>query len=190
MRFVPALVLDAVLVLVFAVIGRASHDEDPGGFLLTAWPFIVALLVGHLVAALLPGRPRRPWSLAWGAVVWAVTVVGGMLLRIASGDTAQVAFVIVATIVLGVFLVGWRAAAALLRRRAARARDAGDTDERTDARTDAALPDDGAHADADAHTRTDVHAHTDAHAHTDRSQPEPTPEADPAADPAADAEPR
>ncbi|MGN7948585.1 DUF3054 domain-containing protein [Microbacterium sp. 22215] len=128
MRFVPALVLDAVLVLVFAVIGRASHDEDPGGFLLTAWPFIVALLLGHLVAALLPGRPRRPWSLGWGAVVWAVTVVGGMLLRVVSGDTAQVAFIIVATLVLGIFLVGWRAVAALLRRRAHRERQGGGAD--------------------------------------------------------------
>lgn len=142
MRFVPALVLDAVLVLIFAVIGRASHDEDPGGFLLTAWPFIVALLVGHLVAALLPGRPRRPWSLAWGAVVWAVTVVGGMLLRVASGDTAQVAFIIVATIVLGVFLVGWRAVAALLRRRAARGRQSGGAD--------AAVPVDDERIDDDA----------------------------------------
>lgn len=117
MRFVPAFILDAVFVLVFAVIGRASHQEDAAGFLVTAWPFLVALLVGHLVAALLPGRPRRPWSLAWGAVVWIVTVVGGMLLRVVSGDTAQVAFVIVATLVLGVLLVGWRAVAALLRRR-------------------------------------------------------------------------
>ena len=132
MRFVPALILDALLVLVFAVIGRASHDEDPGGFLITAWPFIVALLIGHVVAALLPGRPRRPWSLAWGAVVWIVTVAGGILLRVVSGETAQIAFIIVATLVLGVFLLGWRAVAALLRRRAARARDAGETDERHD----------------------------------------------------------
>lgn len=76
MRFVPAFIVDAVLVLVFAVIGRASHGESPGGFLITAWPFIVALLVGHVVAALLPARPRRPWSLGWGAVVWLVTVAG------------------------------------------------------------------------------------------------------------------
>ena len=123
MRYVPALILDALFVLVFAVIGRASHEEDPGGFLITAWPFIVALLLGHLIAALLPARPRRPWSLGWGAVVWVVTVVGGMLLRIVSGETAQIAFIIVATLVLGVFLVGWRAVAALLRRRAARSRD-------------------------------------------------------------------
>ncbi|WP_312673594.1 DUF3054 domain-containing protein [Microbacterium sp.] len=120
MRFLPALLVDAVLVLVFAAIGRASHQEDPAGFLLTAWPFLVALLLGHAAALLLPGRPRRPWSLSWGAVVWAVTVVGGMLLRLLSGDTAEVPFVIVATLVLGVFLLGWRGLAALVRRRRSR----------------------------------------------------------------------
>lgn len=119
MRFVPAVIVDVVLVLVFAVIGRASHEEDPAGFLLTAWPFLVALLLGHLVAALLPGRPRRPWSVLWGLVVWVITVMGGLLLRIASGDTAQVPFIIVATLTLGVLLIGWRAGTALLRRRRA-----------------------------------------------------------------------
>lgn len=132
MRFVPAFIVDAVLVLVFAVIGRASHGESPGGFLITAWPFLVALLVGHVVAALLPARPRRPWSLGWGAVVWAVTAVGGLLLRVATGDTAQIAFIIVTTLVLGAFLVGWRAVAAFLRRRAGRPTDAGAAHERSD----------------------------------------------------------
>ena len=117
MRYLPAVVVDVVLVLIFAAIGRASHDENPAGFLLTAWPFLIALLVGHALAALLPGRPRRPWSLLWGAVVWIVTVVGGMLIRVLSGDTAEVPFIIVATLVLGAFLVGWRAIAALVRRR-------------------------------------------------------------------------
>lgn len=122
MRFLPAVIVDAVLVLIFAVIGRASHDESPAGFLLTAWPFLVALIVGHALAALLPGRPRRPWSVLWGVVVWVVTVAGGMLLRVATGDTAQLAFIIVATLTLGVLLVGWRAVTALLRRgRASRA---------------------------------------------------------------------
>ncbi|WP_223626797.1 DUF3054 domain-containing protein [Microbacterium sp. EST19A] len=119
MRYLPALIVDAVLVLIFAVIGRASHDENPAGFLFTAWPFLVALLVGHLLAALLPARPRRPWSVLWGAVVWIVTVAGGMLLRVLSGDTAEVPFIVVATLVLGVFLVGWRAVTALVRRRSA-----------------------------------------------------------------------
>ena len=117
MRYLPAVIVDVVLVLIFAAIGRASHSENPAGFLLTAWPFLIAVFVGHALAALLPGRPRRPWSLLWGTVVWLVTVAGGMLIRVLSGDTAEVPFIIVATIVLGVFLVGWRAIAALLRRR-------------------------------------------------------------------------
>ncbi|MCK2035840.1 DUF3054 domain-containing protein [Microbacterium sp. SSW1-49] len=127
MRYLPAVIVDALLVLVFAAIGRASHDESPAGFLLTAWPFLVALLLGHLLAALLPARPRRPWTLLWGAVVWGVTVVGGMLLRVLSGDTAQVPFIIVATLTLGVFLVGWRAIAAFVRRNRSRAATAGHT---------------------------------------------------------------
>lgn len=125
MRYVPAFLLDAVLVLVFAVIGRASHEESPAGFLLTAWPFLVALLIGHALAALLPARPRRPWSVAWGAVVWVVTVAGGMLLRVATGETSQIAFIVVATLVLGLFLLGWRALAAWSRRRRGSAADEG-----------------------------------------------------------------
>ncbi|MBT2495093.1 DUF3054 domain-containing protein [Microbacterium sp. ISL-59] len=121
MRYLPAVIVDIVLVLVFAAIGRASHDENPAGFLLTAWPFLIALAIGHVLAALLPARPRRPWSVLWGTVVWVVTVAGGMLIRVLSGDTAEVPFIIVATIVLGVFLVGWRAITALLRRRRAAA---------------------------------------------------------------------
>lgn len=117
MRYLPAVIVDVVLVLIFAAIGRASHDENPAGFLLTAWPFLIALVVGHLLAALLPGRPRQPWSLLWGVVVWIVTVAGGMLIRVLSGDTAEVPFIIVATLVLGVLLIGWRGIAALLRRR-------------------------------------------------------------------------
>ena len=116
MRYLPAFVVDAVLVLVFALIGRASHNEDPGGFLLTAWPFLVALVVGHLLAWLVPARPRRPWSIGWGVIAWVVTVAGGMLLRIATGDTAETPFIIVASIVVGVFLLGWRLAAMLVRR--------------------------------------------------------------------------
>lgn len=121
MRYLPAIIVDIVFVLIFAAIGRASHGENPVGFILTAWPFVIALLVGHLLAGLLPARPRRPWSLLWGVVVWAVTVAGGMLLRVLSGDTAEVPFIIVATLVLGAFLVGWRAVAGLLRRRRAAA---------------------------------------------------------------------
>lgn len=116
MRFLPAIIVDAVFVLVFAAIGRASHDENPLGFLLTAWPFLVALVVGHALAALVPARPRRPWSLGWGLIVWVATVAGGMLLRLATGDTAETPFIIVAALVLAAMLLGWRLIALLARR--------------------------------------------------------------------------
>ncbi|MDL9979928.1 DUF3054 domain-containing protein [Microbacterium candidum] len=111
---------DAVLVVVFAAIGRASHKEEVlSGLFVTAWPFLVALAVGWLVS-LAWRAPLAP--VRTGIPVWAVTVAGGMLLRAISGQGVVLAFVIVASVVLFVFLVGWRFAARLLtRRRAGRA---------------------------------------------------------------------
>lgn len=111
---IVAFVLDAVLVVVFAAIGRASHDEDALlGLWTTAWTFLLALVIGWAItfawrAPLAPVRTGLP--------VWAITVAGGMLLRGVSGQGVQVAFVIVAAVVLLVMLVGWRVIAALILR--------------------------------------------------------------------------
>lgn len=110
---VLAFVVDALLVLVFVLIGRASHDEsDPVlGALVTYWPFFVALVVGWLVAR----AWKRPLAvLRSGVPVWIATVALGVLLRALSGQGVQPSFVIVTCIVLGVFLVGWRAIASLV----------------------------------------------------------------------------
>lgn len=145
MRYVPALVLDAVLVVIFAVIGRASHQENPWGFAATAWPFLLALLIGHAVAALLPARPRQPWSIQWGGVVWATTAVVGLLVRVWTGNTAQTPFIVVTVLTLALFLVGWRAAAGVIRRSRARSLQA------TEAGDDAPLvPDDDPSASSEA----------------------------------------
>ncbi|WP_448810730.1 DUF3054 domain-containing protein [Agromyces bauzanensis] len=111
-----ALVLDAALVAVFAVIGRVSHAEaaDPAGVFTTAWPFLAGLAVGWAAArAWRHPRALRPT----GVVVWAVTLVVGMLLRVVSGQGTAVAFIVVAALTLALFLVGWRAIAALVTRR-------------------------------------------------------------------------
>jgi hypothetical protein len=105
--------LDVVLVVVFAVIGRASHHEsvDAGGVATTAWPFLTGLVVGWAasLAWRAPGRPVRA-----GIPIWVVTVAAGMLLRVLSGQGIALAFVIVATIVLALFLVGWRVITAIV----------------------------------------------------------------------------
>ena len=100
-----ALALDLVLVVLFAVLGRASHDEQLsiGGVAGTAWPFVVACLTGWLVIAVAKLPHARVWPA--GVVLWIVTVAGGMSLRVAGGDTAAVAFIVVASITLAVFLL-------------------------------------------------------------------------------------
>lgn len=100
-----ALAADVVLVVLFTVIGRASHAEPltPAGIAGTAWPFVVACLFGWLAITIARLRHSRPWPT--GVVVWAVSLVGGMLLRVATGDTAAVAFIVVAAITLAVFLI-------------------------------------------------------------------------------------
>lgn len=121
MRAGPAVVVDAVLVLVFVLIGRRTHDHpwELAGPATTAWPFAAGLATGWAVAVL---RWRGPASLATGVTVWSATVAAGMLLRAASGQGTALSFVVVATVVLGVFLVGWRLLAALVRPAPGRAR--------------------------------------------------------------------
>ncbi len=106
-------VLDVVLVVAFAAAGRASHDSAIlAGLWQTSWPFLVGLAIGWLVtrAWRAPAAPVRT-----GLGVWAATLLGGMVLRVASGQGVVVAFVIVAGLVLLAFLVGWRALAAGIR---------------------------------------------------------------------------
>lgn len=114
-----AAVVDLVLVVVFVLFGRSAHGEQlsPGGFTTTLWPFLVGLAAGWGAAR----AWRRPTSVGrTGLVVWVVTVVVGLLLRLVSGQGAPFAFVVVASIVLGAFLVGWRVLLAALDRRSTR----------------------------------------------------------------------
>lgn len=100
-----AFAVDLALVAAFVLIGRASHGEDRSAFVVTFWPFAVGL-----VAAWAAARGwRRPFAIArTGLPAWVGTVLVGMLLRAASGQGVQVAFVVVASIVLAAFLLGWR----------------------------------------------------------------------------------
>ena len=113
-----ALLADVVLVLVFVAIGRRSHEESSAlvGVATTAWPFLVGLALGWAAA-----RAWRSPVLLWptGVLVWVLTVVVGLVLRVVSGAGTAFSFVVVATVVLGVFLLGWRAVVRLLHRHSA-----------------------------------------------------------------------
>ncbi len=105
---VAAGALDAVVILVFAAVGRATHDETNPvlGVLATAWPFLLGAAAGW---ALVHWRSHRwPTRVGTGIPVWVCAVVLGMLLRVVTRSGTAISFVVVATLVLGVLLLGWR----------------------------------------------------------------------------------
>ena len=107
-----AVILDCCCVLVFVIIGRASHTkgESLAGIASTAWPFLAGLAGGWLVTIGLAGRawrqPYRLWPAGVGA--WLGTVVLGMVFRVVSGQGTAPAFIAVALALLGLFMLGWR----------------------------------------------------------------------------------
>lgn len=119
-KLVP-LVVDALLVILFCAIGRRSHDEAVlTGLLRTLWPFAIGLAIGWAVAVAAASRmlgdagrdARFDGTALWptGILVWLGTLCGGMLLRSVSGQGTAFSFIVVATVVLALFLLGWRAA--------------------------------------------------------------------------------
>ena len=122
MRILPAIAVDVICILIFAIIGRSSHQEatDLLGVAQTAWPFLAGCLIGAVI-----GRTwRHPFALESGVAVWLGTVSGGMTLRVLTGAGVQLSFIIVASSVLALLLIGWRAGLRLIQH--ARAKTSGE----------------------------------------------------------------
>ena len=114
MQVWPAIAVDVICILIFAIVGRSSHNEatDLLGVVHTTWPFLIGAFAGMVVGRIW----RRPTAVATGVFVWLGALIVGMALRYVSGGGVQLSFVIVAGCVLAVFLIGWRAAFKLIRR--------------------------------------------------------------------------
>ena len=111
-----ASVADALCVLLFCAIGRRSHAEGVtvSGIAETAWPFLVGAAVGWLISR----GWRRPLAIApTGVAAWVCTITVGMLLRKANSQGVALTFVIVASVVTAILLLGWRGLAAVVRDR-------------------------------------------------------------------------
>lgn len=116
LRWLGWFAVDVVGVLVFCAVGRRSHDEGLNitGVAATAWPFLAGTALGWLAAR----GWRRPTAVApTGVVVWLSTVAVGMLLRKATSAGVAASFVVVATTVTALLLLGWRVAVGLTLRR-------------------------------------------------------------------------
>lgn len=105
-----ALAADIACLVVFATIGRRTHAEGLSlvGIADTAWPFVAGAAVGWLLVR----GWRRPTAIApTGVAVWVCTVVVAMVLRRVTGEGTALSFVVVASLVTGTLMLGWRAAA-------------------------------------------------------------------------------
>ena len=110
-----SVLVDVCCVLIFVVIGRASHTqgETIAGIASTSWPFLCGLGAGWAASR----AWRRPLAIRpSGLAVWLCTVALGMILRVLAGQGTAVAFIIVALAFLGLFLLGWRLLARFVRR--------------------------------------------------------------------------
>jgi hypothetical protein len=109
---VLALAADVVAVVVFAAIGRASHEEADSlvGLAATAAPF----LAGLVAAWATPWVRAQPAGLRAGGIAVVGTAAIGLLLRFAFLGRLPLSFAIVATVSLAVLLLGWRGIATLV----------------------------------------------------------------------------
>ncbi|MEF9980177.1 MAG: DUF3054 domain-containing protein [Glutamicibacter sp.] len=108
--------VDVVLIVLFALLGRREHEHalSIGGILMTALPFLVAYVVVTLLS--------KPWTtinklFPVGVLVWVMTVAAGLALRVGMDSTAALPFIIVATLVLGAFLMGRRLVTSMVAKR-------------------------------------------------------------------------
>ena len=104
-------VMDVAVVILFVAVGRSTHGEGPLGILDTAWPFLVGLVAGWLIAR----AWRQPRIIRYTSIiVWLATAGIGMVLRFVTGEGVESSFVFVSVVALGAFMLGWRAAVWIL----------------------------------------------------------------------------
>lgn len=98
---------DALCVLALVIIGTRNHDTDTGvgGVLYVAAPFWIALVVAWLITR----AYKTSAATATGVLVWIITVAVGMVLRNLLFDRGTAAaFIVVASVFLGITMNVWR----------------------------------------------------------------------------------
>lgn len=107
-RVALAVAADVLSILIFVVIGRRSPNGSNSAIravVEVAAPFLIALALGWFVQRLW----TRPLRVEHGIILWLITVTFGLILRRSMFDRGTaVSFMIVATVFLGLLIVGWR----------------------------------------------------------------------------------
>lgn len=128
MKRSTALIVDVIAIAIFALLARIAHQTEDmplnfAGWLSTWWPFLLGVLASWgLIAALkLDGHRVFPA----GIMAWVVTLVVGLgIWSVRNGDIPHWSFVLVATVMSGLLMLGWRGIARLVQRQKQPARTA------------------------------------------------------------------
>lgn len=112
------LIADAVAILAFAIFARLAHNTPDAPFTVltvlgTFWPFLLGGIAGHAICLGLK-KPAFP-VVPGGIIVWLSTAVAGLgIWALRHGEMPHWSFIIVATVMSGLLLLGWRIAVRLL----------------------------------------------------------------------------
>ncbi|WP_230208590.1 DUF3054 domain-containing protein [Corynebacterium bouchesdurhonense] len=107
-----AIAADYVAIATFALLARAAHQSDDmpftfTGWLSTLWPFALGVTLGWLIT-----RENK------GGVIWIITVVTGLVIwGLRNGKVPHWSFIIVATTVSALLMLGWRGVAGAVGKR-------------------------------------------------------------------------
>lgn len=121
MSRISALTADVVAIAAFALFARIAHQTEDmplnfAGWLSTLWPFLlgVALSWAVIAAAKWDGARLAPA----GVSAWLITVVMGLgIWTVRNGEFPHWSFILVATIMSALLMLGWRAIAGVVGRR-------------------------------------------------------------------------
>ncbi len=104
--------ITALLLAVFAFLARVAHqtDEMPltvGGWASTLWPFLLGVGAAALIGAVARWDAVR--IIPAGVATWAITVLVGLgIWSLRNGELPHWSFILVATVMSGLLLLGWR----------------------------------------------------------------------------------
>lgn len=110
---VSTFLIDCLAIFLFAVLARLAHNsaEMPFTFinvLDTYWPFLAGVILG---TALIKNE-ENPRAVGAGAIVWIATVIVGLAVwATRHSEFPHWSFILVASTMSALLLLGWRAAA-------------------------------------------------------------------------------
>lgn len=109
------LAADVASILAFALLARVAHNSPElplnfVGWLDTAWPFVTGIILSWILNLAAKWKPEQ--VAPGGVAVWLVTIVTGLgIWGVRHAAFPHWSFIVVASSMSALFLLGWRAVA-------------------------------------------------------------------------------